>query len=273
MLTMLIAIALGGAPQRPAISFWTDAQSGHAEVWVMNEDGSGRRRLTSLYAAKRGDWSPDGKRLVFDGRFHRTLFDFDIGVMNANGTAAHRITRGPERDIMAVWSPDGRWIAFTRLKTEGGIPDLWLVRPNGTGAHRLVARAGSPAWSSDGGRIAFDSPGGIWTVRPDGSGRRKVVSGDAGEPSWSPDARRLAFTSWQHGAPEIYVANADGSHARRLTRNAVEDFGARWSPDGTRILYTHGTDGAHQVYVMNADGWGKVNLSRNRNDDWATSWR
>jgi TolB protein len=126
----------------PTCSGRTDAQSGHAEVWVMNDDGRGRRRLTSLYSAKRGDWSPDGKRLAFDGRFYRTLFDFDIGVMNADGTGAHRITRGPERDIIAAWSPDGRWIAFSRLKTEGGIPDLWLVRPNGTGAHRFVAKAG-----------------------------------------------------------------------------------------------------------------------------------
>jgi TolB protein len=273
MLSILIALALGGAPQRHAISLWTDHPSGHAQVWVMNEDGSGRRRLTGLSSAKRGDWSPDGRRLVFDGRFYRTLFDFDIGVMNADGSAVRRITRGPERDIMAAWSPDGRWIAFSRLKTEGGIPDLWLVRPDGTDAHMLVRRAGTPAWSPNGTRIAVDLPGGIWTVRTDGSGRRKLISGDVGEAAWSPDGRRLVYTSWQHGAPELYAANADGSGRRRLTRNADDDFGARWSPDGARILYTHGRDGAHQVYVMNADGSGKTNLSHNRYDDWATDWR
>jgi Tol biopolymer transport system component len=273
MLTILLAALLGGALQRPAISFWTDAGSGAAQVWVMNEDGSGRRRLTGLYSAKRGDWSPDGRRLVFDGRFYQTLFDFDIGVMNADGTGVRRITRGPERDIMAAWSPDGRWIVFTRLKTEGGIPDLWLVRPNGRGAHLVVRKAGSPAWSPDGSRIAFDAAGGIWTVRPDGSGRRKLVSGNVGEAAWSSAGSRLAFTSWQHGASEIYVANADGTRPHRLTRNAVDDFDPAWSPDGRRILYTHGPDEAHQVYAMNADGRGKTNLSRSRSDDWATSWR
>jgi len=45
MLTVLVALALGGAPARPAITFWTDAPSGHAEVWAMNEDGTGRTRL------------------------------------------------------------------------------------------------------------------------------------------------------------------------------------------------------------------------------------
>jgi Tol biopolymer transport system component len=101
MLTILLALAFGTAPARPAITFWTDAPGGHAEVWAMNEDGTGRTRLTNLYSAKRGTWSPDGRRLVFDGRFYRTLFDFDIGVMNANGTGVRRITRGPERDIIA----------------------------------------------------------------------------------------------------------------------------------------------------------------------------
>jgi Tol biopolymer transport system component len=55
-----------------------------------------------VFSAKRGDWSPDGRRLVFDGRFYRTLFDFDIGVMNADGSGAHRITRGPARDEWAT---------------------------------------------------------------------------------------------------------------------------------------------------------------------------
>jgi TolB protein len=273
MLAVLIALAFGGAPARPAITFWTDAPSGHAEVWAMNEDGTGRTRLTNLYSAKRGNWSPDRRRLVFDGRFYRTLFDFDIGVMNADGTGVQRITRGPERDIFASWSPDGRWIVFTRLKEERGIPDLWLVRPNGTGAHLFARSGSSPSWSPGGSRIGFDSPGGVWTVSVDGKERRKFASGELSELSWSPDGRRLAYTSRQHGQPEVYVANADGTRAQRLWRNRVEDFGPTWSPDGTRILYTHGTDEAHQVYVMNADGSAKTNLSRNRNDEWATSWR
>jgi TolB protein len=273
MLTVLIAALLGGTSPQPAISFWTDAPGGAAQVWVMNENGSGRRRLTNLFSAKRGDWSPDGRRLAFDGRFYRTLFDFDIGVMNADGTGVRRITRGPERDISAAWSPAGRWIAFSRLKAEGGIPDLWLVRPDGKGAHLLVRQASFPAWSPDGSRVVFDAPGGIWAARPDGSGRKKLVTGNVGELSWSPDGRRLAYTNWSHGPPEIYVANSDGSDPRRLTRNAVDDFGARWSPDGSRIVFTHGPDGAHQVYVMNADGTGKRNLSRNRFDEWATDWR
>ena len=242
MLTILIAgllggaALLGGAPQQSAISFWTDAGTGHAQVWVMNDDGSGRKQRTELFSAKRGDWFPDGSQLAFDGRFYDTLFDFDIGVMNADGSGLRRITSGPERDTEASWSPDGSSIAFTRLQPGKRVPEIWVVRPDGTGLRRLT-RA------------------------------------DAGDPKWSPDGRRIAFTRYLIGNPEIYVMSSGGGGLRRLTRSRFEDLAAAWSPDGRRILYTHGPEGAHQVYVMNADGSGKTNLSRSRTDDWATDWR
>jgi TolB protein len=256
-------------PSRPEISFWNGI--GQAQVFVMASDGSGVRQLTRLFSAKRASWSPDGKRLAFDGRFYKTLFDFDIGIMRADGTGVRRITRGPERDIMASWSPDGRWLAFSRLRTEGGEPEVWLVRPSGRRAHRLI-KGSAPSWSPNGRWLAFDAPGGVYAVHPDGSGKRLIAAGNIGGLKWSPDGRRIAYTSWSGKAPEVYVARADSSNARRLTRNDVDDFDPSWSPDGRKILYTHGRENAHAVYVMNADGTRRRRLTRG-GDDWATSWR
>jgi Tol biopolymer transport system component len=254
---------------RPEISFWSGFA--HPQVYVMAADGTGARALTNLYSAKRGAWSPDGGRLAFDGRFYETLNDFDVAVMKADGSGIRRLTRGPARDVMAAWSPDGRWLAFSRVHTEGARPEVWLVRPNGRDAHRFV-RGGAPAWSPDGHWIAFDAPGGIWAVHPDGSGRRLIVKGNLGSLEWSPDGRRVAYTSWARNTSEIYVARADGSRPRRLTRNAVDDFEPSWSPDGRKILYTHGRENAHAVYVMNSNGTAKRALTRG-GDSWATSWR
>ncbi len=264
-----VAAALAVAAGQPEISFWSGFA--HAQVYLMAADGSGVRRLTNLYSAKRGVWSPDAKRLAFDGRFYPTLFDFDIGIARPDGSRVRRVTRGPERDIMAAWSPDGRWLAFSRLRAEGAEPEVWLVRPSGRQAHRLV-RGTAPSWSPDGRWVAFDAAGGIWAVRPDGSRRHKILAGSAGGLKWSPDGRRIAYTSWRGNAPEIYVARADGSHPRRLTHNAVDDFDPSWSPDARKILYTHGRENAHAVYVMNSDGTGKQRLTRG-GDAWATSWR
>ena len=51
-------------------------------------------------------------------------------------------------------------------------------------------------------------------------------------PVWSPDVRRIAFSSERDGNPEIYVMNADGSGATRLTYNGARDLVTAWSPDG-----------------------------------------
>jgi Tol biopolymer transport system component len=263
------ALLMLAASPRAQISFWNGI--GQAQVFVMAADGSGVRQLTHLFSAKRASWSPDGKRLAFDGRFYKTLNDFDIGIMRADGSGVRRLTRGPERDVMASWSPDGRWLAFSRLRAEGAEPQVWLVRPNGREAHRLVAGS-APSWSPAGRWIAFDGPGGIWVVRPDGSGRRRVVAGNVGGLRWSPDGRRTAYTNWSGKAPEVYVARADGSSTRRLTRNNVDDFDPSWSPNGRKILYTHGRENAHAVYVMSSDGTRKRRLTHG-GDDWATSWR
>ena len=269
LLAVVVLLALAPPAPRPVISFWNGI--GDAQVFIMAADGRGVRQLTHLFSAKRASWSPDGKQLVFDGRFYKTLNDFDIGIMRADGSAVRRITHGPERDVMAAWSPDGRWLAFSRLRAEGAESEVWLVRPNGRQAHRLV-KGSAPAWSPDARWIAFDAPGGIYAVRPDGSGRRLIARGDLGGLEWSPDGHRIAYTNWSGKAPEIYVAGADGSNTRRLTRNGVDDFDPSWSPDGRKILYTHGRENAHAVYVMNADGTRKRRLTRG-GDDWATSWR
>src|SRR3954452_15881879 len=128
MLELAGALLLAAA-NRPVISFWSGFA--HPQVYVMAADGTGARALTNLYSAKRGAWAPDGRRLAFDGRFYETLSDFDIGVMNADGSGLRRITRGPARDVMPAWSPDGKWLAFSRRRSELALPDVWLVRPSG----------------------------------------------------------------------------------------------------------------------------------------------
>src|SRR5216117_1720966 len=66
-------------------------------------------------------------------------------------------------------------------------------------------------------------------------------------------AGQIAFTSNRDGQNEIYVMNADGSGATRLTNNPAADGGPIWSPDGTKIAFISDRDGNVEIYVMNAD--------------------
>jgi TolB protein len=254
------------------ISFWSDrAFGGRAQVFVMSPDGTHQRRLTSLFSAKRGDFSPDGRQLVLDGRGRETLEDFDIFVMRADGTGLRQLTRGPERDTQASWSPDGRRVSFVRVRSEDAAPSIWVVAADGGRAHR-VAAGGSAAWAPNRKRLAVGGFG-LTLMRPDGTRRKTIVAGETEVAAWSRDGSRILFTRFRRGNAEVYVVRADGKRLRRLTRHPGEDYAADFSPDGRKILFSSDRTGLRQVYVMNLDGSSQRNISRSRSNDWATSWQ
>lgn len=281
---LALAVCAAAAGQRvkaQKISFWSD-RSGFPGVWVMDTDGKRPQLLTPRMQAKRGAWSPDGRRLVFDGPIGRqgaAAGNFDLFVMNTDGSGKRRLTRGPERDVLAAWSPDGKTIAFTRRARRDGVEQLWLVHPDGTGLRRL-RDGGGPVWSPDGAKLAF-------TALESGRAVPRVLDLASGEVSpltdasveavagdWSPDGSSILITRYPDGRNgDIYVIGADGSSLRQLTRATADDFDPTWSADGTRILFSSDRTGNKDVYVMRADGTRVLNLTKHPADDWATDWQ
>jgi Tol biopolymer transport system component len=275
-------LAGAGSQSEGLISFWSD-RAGFPGVWVMEADGQHPRLLTGKRWGKRGSWSPGGERLVFDApvdlKPNAPFFNFDLFLIDADGSGVRRLTRGPQRDVLAQWGPDGRTIAFTRLARREGVEAVWLVRSDGSGLRRL--RTGSnPVWSPDGHSIAFTAALGrryaIYVMDAAGGNVRRLTGpgADAGPGDWSPDGRSLLFTRWPLGQPgDVWVMNADGSDQRRLTRSPADDFDPTWSPDGRRVLFTSDRAGNKDVYVMGSDGSHVVRLTRSAAEDWATDWQ
>jgi TolB protein len=84
-------------------------------------------------------------------------------------------------------------------------------------------------------------------------------------PAWSPDGRHIAFVSTRDGDPEVYVMDAAGTAARRLTRTPGRDAHPYWSPDGRRIVFQSPRDDGHtRIFVMNADGSDQRAITGNR---------
>lgn len=223
-------------------------------------------------------WSPDGRRIAFlraryTGHSDRTW----LFVATANGKGVRRVAKcgycGVEYGGGPGWSPDGRWIAFSR--NWGRQQSLWIVAAAGGDPRRLTNCGAAcadvqPAWSPDGRLLAFQrissKPGasGLFTIRAGGSGLTRIAA-EGSYPQWSPDGHRIVFDPT---ADSIAVANADGSHLHVLFAGArgTGPGAPSWSPDGRKLVFfkTPGKPGhfVAEVWTMNADGTDKKRLYR-----------
>lgn len=150
--------------------------------------------------------------------------------------------------------------------------EVSLMDYDGYGS-RAFTRDGSialfPSLSLDGKRLAYISyRSGHPNVVIRGEDGLIIGStqfkGTTTSPSVGPDGR-IAFASSKDGdSMEIYVANGDGSNAKKLTRtrNAV-NISPRWNPKtGREIAFISDRGGAPQIYLMDADGTNERPLLR-----------
>jgi Tol biopolymer transport system component len=246
------------------------------DIWTANADGSRLRRLTS----RRGpefdpSWSPDGSRIVYRDSRRGINVNDEIYVMNADGSHRRNLTRSPANEWSPAWSPDGRLIAFYS-------GELWVMRPDGSGARAVTEIEGEyPAWSPDGRRLAFMSaqPNArgsnpnydVFVVDRDGAHLRQLTSwpGEEGWPAWSSDGASIAFTTTHDvtvGQFDVWVMRADGAAKRRVAPGSFPV----WSPDGRFLMFsTGGTSDSNGLSVVRPDGSG---LRRWPISGWLPDW-
>src|SRR5437660_7155002 len=181
------------SPDGSKIAFKSDRDGGvdHSfQIYVMNADGSGVRRLTNIGVSQLqtccATWSPDGARIAF-------VSTGDIYAINADGSALHNLTNNPRDYWFPKWSPDGTKILFYS-NPPNGLLDLYVMNADGTGLVRLVtnpAPASSASWSPDGTQIVWDCWN-ICVMNADGTGAHNLTRS-------SPVVDRLP--AWRPGAP------------------------------------------------------------------------
>ena len=160
------------------------------DAFVVGADGSGLTRLsppgtTTAFVFGTHEavsWSPDSSKVAIvlaNGPFWNDP-SRSVYVVKSDGSALTRT--GPRGDIWdAIWSPDGRWIAFTlATKASSGLHELYLMHPDGSALHRIVSASDGlistqPFWSRDSDQLLFkrfaDRPDlvDLWSVNVDGS--------------------------------------------------------------------------------------------------------
>jgi Tol biopolymer transport system component len=250
-------------------------RNGNVEIYSMNADGTGQRRLTNDSDADRApNYSASGHLIVFERSSDEGP---EIWIMGADGVGETRIARRGDDPAL---SPDGRRIAFR--SSRDGNQEIYVMDADGSDPKRLTNQPtmdGGPAWSPDGRKIAFhsgrDGNPEIYVMNPDGSNQTRLTNNRVTDldPSWAPDGSRIAFERVTAGSnTDIGVMNADGSGEVRLTNDPAADLSPAWAPDGTKIAFTTFRDGNFEIYVMNSDGSGQANVSANPAVDSRPDW-
>jgi Tol biopolymer transport system component/CubicO group peptidase (beta-lactamase class C family) len=133
------------SPDGRRIAF-DSVRDGNSEIYVVNSDGGGLRRLTRNAGPDLAPaWSPDGRKIAFTTKRDG---NFEVYVMNADGSGQRRLTRNPASDGSPAWSPDGRRIAF--VSRRDGNLEVYVMNPDGSGQRNLTRspwHEGSLAWS------------------------------------------------------------------------------------------------------------------------------
>lgn len=188
------------SPDGKKIAFWStrggEPDQAFDEIYVMNADGTNPVSLSPPFVTKfpsdrSPDWSPDGKKIAFSSyRDANKDGNWEIYVMNADGTGTVRLTSDIAPDCDPAWSPDGKKIAFAKKLDDNW--EIYIMNANGSGLTNLTnnpAHDSCPRWLPDEQKIVFysdrDDKFYWYSINADGSGLENLSYIPGGSPDWS----------------------------------------------------------------------------------------
>jgi Tol biopolymer transport system component len=215
-------------------------------IWIINADGTAKKRLTATAAY---GWlpsvSPDGRYVYFGGGPGHGLRR-----MESDGSNPQQLLGGEVS--FPQCSPDGKWVVYFTVRGDDG-PYLWRLSTAGGEPQQLTYKnaATRPVISPDGRWLACN-----YLIRePNAQLRIAILPFDGGEPNklfdvfgsamrelrWTPDGRAIAYLETRNGVSNIVAQPIDGGQPKQLTSFQSDHvLSWSWSRDGKQLACSRG---------------------------------
>jgi eukaryotic-like serine/threonine-protein kinase len=241
-----------------------------AGIYALPAQGGEPRRLTVAgHPGTHRDpaFSPDGRRLAYlacDSARYAVCDVMTVALdagLTPNGPPRQHTSMGTQM-LGLAWARDGRTLVYGT--ENAGVWHLWRVEVDDSRSPERIEMAGfgarRPATTPSRDRLVFARSTSNSDIHLAGlSGSRPLIASSVHEfwPTYAPDGSRIAFVRTPSPeTTEIWLANADGSGARQLTRDmGPVQWAPRWSPDGRAIVFTsQGADRQRHLWTIETDG-------------------
>lgn len=215
---LLVVLILTLRDTSYAVILFRANPNGQTDFYLMNDDGKHVRQLTRTpFSEYNPLWSPDGKYILFRRNLGPTernphAQQFDIFIMDADGSNERRLTFHPLNDVSPCWSPDGKQIAFSGIRD--GMPNIQIMDLETGNIRQLTKSKEGELFSS--------------------------------MPTWSPDGQHIVYQLVTDVGRQLYITDINGKKTRPFLQGAqppiigdtvISKSAPRWSSNGKHLLY------------------------------------
>ncbi len=233
------------SPTGERIFFVEEVSDTQADFYLINPDGSGLRKITSIKQSGsqiQPAWGSGGECIYFRDK---TAENWDIYQMNIRNGEVIQITATGQHESHPACSPQGRFLSYNR--DQSSHTDL-IVYDSMSNTEKNLTKgfesvAGEASWSPDGKILVYRATEEgfqdheLYKINNDITGHKQLTYNKSvtSQPVWSPDGDKIMYLSED---ALVFVDSSDGTELTRILMTCLFCL-PTWSPDGELIAYNY----------------------------------